>query len=110
MENAGEINFQFSTFHFQLKKFLVLHFNKFHRQNVLKHLPVVLARLEAEDGIHQLARIEFARGQLPQHGCHVRVFVLAAHLLQHDVALHHLSAFGLLALHREGFALRYDFH
>lgn len=89
--------------------YLCINFYQFHRQYVLKHLPVVLARLEAEDGVHQLAGVELARGQLPQHGCHVRVFVLAAQLLQHDVALHHLTAFGLLTLHGEGFALHDDF-
>ena len=89
---------------------LILYFNQVHRQDVLIHLPVVLARLEAQHGIHQLARIEAAHGQLTQHRSHIRVFVLATRLLQHDVALRHLPAFGLLTLHGEGLALRHHFH
>ena len=65
---------------------------------------------ESERNCNQCSRSKLAQRHIAQHGGSILVLVLAAHLLQHDVALHHLAALALLALHGESLALLHHSH
>ena len=85
--------------------FLLFYLFNVRHEDVLIHLPIILSCRESECSHHQIPRIEFALSSITQHGCSILVFVLAAQLLQHDVALHHLAILTLLTLYRERLAL-----
>ena len=90
---------------FYLFTFLLFYLFNVRHEDVLIHLPIILSCRESECSHHQIPRIEFALSSITQHGCSILVFVLAAQLLQHDVALHHLAILTLLTLYRERLAL-----
>ena len=95
---------------FYLFTFLPFYLFNVRNENILINLTIVLMGSKAERNSHQIARIEFALSRIPQHCRSVLVLILATHLLQHDVALHHLSVFTLLTLYSERLALLHHSH
>ena len=90
--------------------FLPFYLFNVRNEDVLINLTIILTSRESERSHYQIARIEFALSRIPQHGSCILVFVLATHLLQHDVALHHLAVFTLLTLYSESLALLHHSH
>ena len=90
--------------------FLPFYLFNVRNENILINLTIVLMGSKAERNSHQIVRIEFALSRIPQHCRSVLVLILATHLLQHDVALHHLAVFTLLTLYSERLALLHHSH
>lgn len=65
---------------------------------------------EAERNRHQLARSILTLRHIAKHCRSILVLILAAHLLENDVAFHHLSVLTFLTLHSEGLALLHHSH
>ena len=79
-------------------------------EDILINLPIILTSRESERNRDQCSRSKLALRHITEHSRSILVLVLAAHLLQHDVALHHLAALALLALHGESLALLHHSH
>ena len=79
-------------------------------QNILINLTIVLMGSEAERNRHQLARSILTLRHIAQHCRSILVLILAAHLLENDIAFHHLSVLTFLTLHSEGLALLHHSH
>ena len=67
-------------------------------EDILINLPIILTSRESERNRHQCSRSKLTLRHI------------ATHLLQHDVALHHLAVLTLLALHGESLALLHHSH
>ena len=79
-------------------------------EDILINLPIILTSRESERNCNQCSRSKLTLRHIAQHGGSILVLVLATHLLQHDVALHHLAVLALLALHGESLALLHHSH
>lgn len=79
-------------------------------EDILINLPIILTSRESERKCNQCSRSKLTLRHIAQHCRSILVLILAAHLLQHDVALHHLAALTLLALHGESLALLHHSH
>lgn len=79
-------------------------------EDILVNLPIILMSCESERNRYQCPRSKLAQRHIAQHSRSILVLVLATHLLQHDVALHHLAILALLALHGESLALLHHSH
>lgn len=79
-------------------------------EDILINLPIILTSRESERYRYQCSRSKLALRHIAQHGSSILVLVLAAHLLQHDVALHHLAVLTLLTLYSESLALLHHSH
>ena len=90
--------------------FLPFYLFNVRNEDVLINLTIIFTNRESERSHYQIARIEFALSRIPQHCRSVLVLILATHLLQHDVALHHLAVFTLLTLYSERLALLHHSH
>ena len=99
--------FYFFTFK---KAFLPFYLFNVRNQNILVNLPIVLTSRESERNRHQCSRSELTLGHIAEHCRSILVLVLAAHLLEDDVAFHHLAVLTLLALHGESLALLHHSH
>ena len=98
------------SFTFYLFTFLPFYLFNVRNQNILINLTIVLMGSKAERNSHQLARSILTLGHIAQHCRSVLVLILAAHLLENDVAFHHLSVLTFLTLHSEGLALLHHSH
>ena len=92
------------------KAFLPFYFFNIRNQDVLVNLTIVLSGRESERNRHQCSRSELALGHIAQHSRSILVLVLAAHLLEDDVAFHHLTVLTLLTLYSESLALLHYSH
>ena len=79
-------------------------------EDILVNLTIILTSRESERNCNQCSWSKLALRHIAQHSRSILVLVLAAHLLQHDVALHHLAALTLLALHGESLTLLHHSH
>ena len=79
-------------------------------QDILINLTIVLMGSKAERNSHQLASRILTLRHIAEHCRSVLVLILAAHLLENDVAFHHLSVLTFLTLHSEGLALLHYSH
>ena len=79
-------------------------------QDILVNLPIILMSCKSERNRNQRARSKLTLRHIAEHGGSILVLILAAHLLQNDVALHHLAILALLALHGESLALLHHSH
>ena len=79
-------------------------------QDILINLTIVLMGSKPERNSHQLARSILTLSHIAQHCRSVLVLILAAHLLENDVAFHHLSVLTFLTLHSEGLTLLHHSH
>ena len=93
-------------------KYQVLPFYLFNvrNQDILINLTIVLMGSKAERNRHQLARSILTLRHIAEHCRSVLVLILAAHLLEDDVAFHHLSVLTFLTLHSEGLTLLHHSH
>ena len=108
MENPPlfQLSFTFYPFTFLPLKSL---FNV-RNQNILINLTIVLMGSKAERNSHQLASRILTLRHIAEHCRNILVLILAAHLLENDVAFHHLSVLTFLTLHSEGLALLHHSH
>ena len=96
---------------FQLSfTFLPFYLFNVRNQNILINLTIVLMGSKPERNSHQFARSILTLRHIAQHCRSVLVLILAAQLLENDVALHHLSVLTFLTLHSEGLALLHHSH
>ena len=79
-------------------------------QDILINLTIILTSRESERNRYQCAWSILTLRHITNHGGSILVLVLATHLLQNDVALHHLAVLTLLALHGESLALLHHSH
>ena len=79
-------------------------------EDILINLPIILTSRESERNRYQCSWSKLALRHIAEHCRSILVLILAAHLLQHDVALHHLAVLALLALHGESLALLHHSH
>ena len=79
-------------------------------EDILVNLPIVLTSRESERNRHQCSRSKLALGNVAEHCRSILVLVLAAHLLEDDVAFHHLAVLTLLTLYSESLALLHHSH
>lgn len=96
---------------FQLSfTFLPFYLFNVRNQNILINLTIVLMGSKSERNSHQLTRSVLTLGHIAEHCRSILVLILAAHLLENDVAFHHLSVLTFLTLHSEGLALLHHSH
>ena len=79
-------------------------------QDILINLTIVLTSCESERNRHQCSRSKLALGNIAEHCRSIQVLILAAHLLEDDVAFHHLAVLTLLTLYSESLALLHHSH
>ena len=99
--------FYFFTFK---KNFLPFYFFNIRNQDILVNLTIVLTGRESERNRHQCSRSELTLGNVAEHCRSILVLVLAAQLLEDDVAFHHLAVLTLLTLYSESLALLHYSH
>ena len=92
------------------KAFLPFYLFNVRNQDILINLPIVLTSRESERNRHQCSRSELTLGNVAEHCRSILVLVLAAHLLEDDVAFHHLAVLTLLTLYSERLALLHYSH
>ena len=85
--------------------FLPFYLFNVRNQDILINLTIVLMGSKPERYRHQLARSVLTLRHIAQHCRSVLVLILAAHLLENDVAFHHLSVLTFLTLYSESLAL-----
>ena len=79
-------------------------------EDILINLTIVLMGSKAERNSYQLSSRKLALGHIAEHCRSVLVLILAAHLLENDVAFHHLSVLTFLTLHSESLTLLHHSH
>ena len=96
--------------HFYFFTLLPFYLFNVRNQNILINLTIVLMGSKPERNSHQLTSRILTLRHITQHCRSVLVLVLAAHLLEDDVAFHHLAVLTLLTLYSESLALLHHSH
>ena len=100
----------YSVAELRLFTFLPFYFFNIRNEDILVNLPIILTSRESERNRYQRTWSILTLRHIAEHCRSILVLVLAAHLLQHNVALHHLAVLALLALHGESLALLHHSH
>ena len=79
-------------------------------EDVLINLTIVLMGCKAERNSHQFASRILTLRHIAEHCRSILVLILTAHLLENDVAFHHLSVLTFLTLYSESLTLLYHSH